>query len=176
VCGRLHRSDEDDLRTADGEGVDRQNPETQLYILRDFCKLYEHEMVEAFVDEGRSGKDPYRPEFQRLMAEAVKEKKRRFDGIVCLRLDRFMRSALYGLQATQELKDANCALIFVKDQIDTSTPGGKFFYTLMLAFAEMEREHHGERVSEGISRRIREGKRWDRSGSTRAYRSKPSPG
>jgi DNA invertase Pin-like site-specific DNA recombinase len=139
-----------------------QNPETQLYILRDFCKLYEHEIVEAFVDEGRSGKDPYRPEFQRLMAEAVKEKKRRFDGIVCLRLDRFMRSALYGLQATQDLKDADCALIFVKDQIDTSTPGGKSFYTLMLAFAEMEREHHGERVSEGISRRIREGKRWGR--------------
>ena len=136
-----------------------QNPETQLLILRDYCRFQGHEIVESFVDEGRSGKDPNRPEFQRMMEEA-KRKTRRFDGIVCLRLDRFMRSALYGLQVTQELKDAGVELVFVKDQIDTSTPGGKFFYTLMLAFAEMEREHHAERVSEGISRRIREGGRW----------------
>lgn len=112
-----------------------------------------------FVDKGRSGKDPNRPEFQEMMVEAER-KNRRFDAIVCLRLDRFMRSALYGLQATESLQQANCDLIFVKDRIDTSTPGGRFFYTLMLAFAQMEREHHGERVSEGICRRIREGGRW----------------
>jgi len=137
-----------------------QNPQTQLLILHDYCHLYGHEIVEEYIDEGRSGKDPNRPRFQELMKEATNKKRRRFEAIICLRLDRFMRSALYGLQATQELKDAECGLIFVKDQIDTTTPGGKFFYTLMLAFAEMEREHHAERVSEGISRRIREGGRW----------------
>lgn len=136
-----------------------QNPETQLMILRDYCRIHDHEIIETFIDEGRSGKDPNRPEFQRLMKEAT-GKRRRFDAIVCLRLDRFMRSALYGLQATQELKDAHCELIFVKDQIDTTTPGGKFFYTLMLAFAQLESEHHGERVSEGIDRYIREGGKW----------------
>lgn len=30
----------------------------------------------------------------------------------------------------------------------------------MLAFAKMKREHHGERVSEGIRRRIKEGGSW----------------
>ncbi|MEM2944627.1 MAG: recombinase family protein [Methanomassiliicoccales archaeon] len=137
-----------------------QNPETQLFILRDYCRIHGHEIVDEFVDEGRSGKDPNRPAFKKMMEEAKDKKHRRFEAIVCLRLDRFMRSALYGLQATQELKEAECDLIFVKDQIDTTTPGGKFFYTLMLAFAEMEREHHAERVREGIQRRIREGGRW----------------
>jgi len=137
-----------------------QDPETQLYILRDYCRIHGHEIVDVFIDEGKSGKDPNRPAFRKMMEEAKDRKRRRFDAIVCLRLDRFMRSALYGLQATEELRKAGCDLIFVKDQIDTSTPGGKFFYTLMLAFAEMEREHHAERVREGIQRRIREGKRW----------------
>jgi len=136
-----------------------QNPETQLFHLREYCQLYDHEITVQFVDEGRSGKDPDRPAFQAMMKEAV-QKKRRFDMVVCLRLDRFMRSALYGLQATEDLRKAGVELVFVKDQIDTSTPGGRFFYTLMLAFAQMEREHHGERVSEGIRRRISEGGSW----------------
>lgn len=137
-----------------------QNPETQLLILREYCELYEHDVVHVFLDEGRSGKDPERPAFQAMMDEAKVKTKRRFQAIICLRLDRFMRSALYGLQATQQLQDVDCGLIFVKDQIDTTTPGGRFFYTLMLAFAQMEREHHGERVSEGIHRRIKEGGSW----------------
>lgn len=137
-----------------------QNPETQLLILREYCEIYEHQVVATFVDEGRSGKDPERPAFKDMMKEATNRSKRRFQAIICLRLDRFMRSALYGLQATQQLQDAQCGLIFVKDQIDTTTPGGRFFYTLMLAFAQMEREHHGERVSEGIHRRLKEGGTW----------------
>ena len=137
-----------------------QNPETQLLFLREYCELYGHEIVEIYVDEGKSGKDPNRPEFQRLMNEATNKRKRRFDAVICLRLDRFMRSALYGLEATESLKEADCGLIFVKEQIDTTTPGGRFFYTLMLAFAQMEREHHGERVSEGIHRRLKEGGSW----------------
>jgi DNA invertase Pin-like site-specific DNA recombinase len=137
-----------------------QNPETQLLFLREYCDLYDHEIVETYIDEGKSGKDPNRPEFQRLMKEAVNKRKRRFDAVICLRLDRFMRSALYGLEATEALKEADCGLIFVKEQIDTTTPGGRFFYTLMLAFAQMEREHHGERVSEGIHRRLKEGGSW----------------
>jgi DNA invertase Pin-like site-specific DNA recombinase len=137
-----------------------QNPETQLLILREYCELYGHEIIAVFLDEGRSGKDPERPAFKDMMEEAGLKTKRRFQAIICLRLDRFMRSALYGLQATQRLHDAECGLIFVKDQIDTTTPGGRFFYTLMLAFAQMEREHHGERVAEGIHRRLKEGGTW----------------
>jgi len=146
-----------------------QNPETQLLILREYCELYDHEVVATYVDEGRSGKDPERPAFQAMMKKAELKTKRRSQAIICLRLDRFMRSAPYGLQATQQLQGAECGLIFVKDQIDTTTPGGRFFYTLMLAFAQMEREHHGERASEGItaaSRRATPGARGDARTST----------
>lgn len=137
-----------------------QSPETQLMFLRDYCKVYNHSIMATFIDEGRSGKDPNRPEFQRMLTEAMDKQHRRFDAIICLRLDRFMRSALYGLQVTQQLRGAGCGLMFVKDQIDTTGPFGQFFYTMMLAFAEMERAQHAERVSEGIQRHIREGGTW----------------
>lgn len=92
-----------------------QNPETQLLFLREYYELYGHEIVETFIYEGKSGKDPNRPKFQRMMAEATNRRKRRIDTVSCLRLDRFMRSALYGLEATEALKKADCGLIFVKE-------------------------------------------------------------
>lgn len=145
-------------RVSTAEEKELQDPETQLMILRDYCKVYEHEITATFVDHC-SGKDPNRPEFSRMM-KAAKLKSRPFDAIICLRIDRFMRSALYGLQATQELQDAKCGLIFVRDQIDTTTPQGQLFYTMQLAFAECERGMIGKRVSEGIQRRLRQGGTW----------------
>jgi hypothetical protein len=34
------------------------------FILKDFFKVMHHQIKVEFVDEGRSGKDPNRPEFQ----------------------------------------------------------------------------------------------------------------
>lgn len=147
-------------RVSTTEEAEMQNPETQLIILRDYCKAMDYEIIEEFVDH-KSGKDPIRPDFQRMMAEATKKRQfRRFDAIVCLRLDRFMRSAYFGLEAVHELEDSKCGLIFVRDHVDTTSPMGKFFFTIMSAFAELERKQTGKRVSEGINRHIREGGKW----------------
>lgn len=145
-------------RVSTDEDRDLQDPETQLIVLRDYCSLYKHEIMQIYVDHC-SGKDPNRPSFKSMMEEATK-KGRTFDAIVVLRVDRFMRSALYGLTTTQQLKEAGCGLIFVRDQIDTTTPQGQLFYTMQLAFAECERGMISRRVSEGIQRRIRQGGRW----------------
>lgn len=146
-------------RVSTTEEAEMQHPETQLMILRDYCRVMEYEIVEEYVDHA-SGKDPNRLEFKRLMDEATKKRGRRFDAIVCLRLDRFMRSAFYGLSAVHELTEAKCGLIFVKDHVDTTSPMGEFFFTIMSAFAELERKQTAKRVSEGISRYIREGNSW----------------
>lgn len=146
-------------RVSTTEEEDMQNPETQLLILRDYCTLMGYESVTEFIDH-KSGKDPDRPAFKLMMEEARKKRGRRFDAIVCLRLDRFMRSAFYGLSAVHELSEAECGLIFVKDHIDTTSSMSEFFFTVMSAFAELERKQTAKRVSEGISRRLREGGSW----------------
>ena len=143
-------------RVSTAEEKELQDPETQLMILRDYCKVYEHEITATYVDHC-SGKDPNRPEFAKMMVATVK--RRPFDAIICS-ASIASCARLYGLQATQELQEAKCGLIFVRDQIDTTTPQGQLFYTMQLAFAECERGMIGKRVSEGIQRRIRQGGSW----------------
>ena len=42
--------------------------------------------------------------------------------------------------------------------IDTGTPQGKFFFTIVGAFAELEREMIRERINLGLARRKKQGK------------------
>ncbi len=53
-------------RISTDEDKELQNPEAQLMVLRDYCKLYEHEMVKVYVDHC-SGKDPNREHFQEMV-------------------------------------------------------------------------------------------------------------
>jgi DNA invertase Pin-like site-specific DNA recombinase len=48
--------------------------------------------------------------------------------------------------------------VSLKEAIDTETPLGKFFFTIVAAFAELERNIIRERVRDGISRARKQGK------------------
>jgi DNA invertase Pin-like site-specific DNA recombinase len=49
-------------------------------------------------------------------------------------------------------------LIATSQNIDTNTPRGKFFFTILSGFAEMEREMIRERIKLGLARRKKQGK------------------
>ena len=67
-----------------------------------------------------------------------------------LKLDRLGRSLAHLLQLLGEF-DANGVRLLVHDMaIDTSTPQGKLFFSMVGAFAEFERGLIGERVSDGL--------------------------
>lgn len=86
-------------RVSTAEEKELQDPETQLMILRDYCKIYGHEITATYVDHC-SGKDPNRPEFSKMM-KAAKLKSRPFDIIICLRIDR-----LHALRSLRAAGDA----------------------------------------------------------------------
>jgi predicted site-specific integrase-resolvase len=65
-----------------------QNPETQLFRLREVAKARGWEIFDEYIDFA-SGKDPNRPQLKRLMADA---KQHRFDMVFITRIDRMMRS------------------------------------------------------------------------------------
>ena len=62
-------------------------------------------------------------------------------GIIVAKLDRFARNVREGLASIQRITDAGGRFICVDQNFDTSTAQGRFFLTLMLAFAELEREN-----------------------------------
>lgn len=72
------------------------------------------------------------------------------DTFVIFKLDRLARSTKQLLIIMEEFKKNKINFISIQNQIDTSTPMGRFFFTVMGAFAEMEAELIRERVIAGL--------------------------
>jgi len=66
-----------------------QNADTQLVALRDYCDRVGYEIEAEYVDNGFSGKDTNRPQFERLLTD-IRTKK--VECVMVYKLDRIGRS------------------------------------------------------------------------------------
>jgi site-specific DNA recombinase len=123
--------------------------------LKKYCQNNNYEIVDIYKDEGVSGAKTSRPELDRLLRDMRLKK---FDAVVCWKFDRLGRSTIHLLQVLEELKNKGIRLIATSQNIDTFTAQGKFFFTILSGFAEMEREMITERIQLGLDRRQAEGK------------------
>jgi len=135
--------------------TDRQNIETQLLPLRDYAARRTIASIVEYVDEDVCGAQPKRPALDQLMRDA---RLLRFDTVIVSRFDRFARSTKHLLLTLEEFDVLGIEFISLHESIDTSTPLGKFFFTVIGAFAELERDIIRERVTAGVLRAQREGK------------------
>ena len=136
-----------------------QSPEMQLIELREYALRRGLNVVEEYVDHGVSGAKGSRPALNRLMADA---KQRRFDVVACWKLDRFGRSVAHVVVALAELEALGITFVSLKDNLDLSTPSGRFMFQIVAAFAELERAMIQERVRAGLQNAKRKGKRLGR--------------
>ena len=125
-----------------------QNCELQLNELRDYIRHRGWENAGEYVDVGWSGAKASRPEFDRLMQDAGR---RRFDVVLCWKLDRFGRSLLNCKAALQQLQAYGVRFIATSQNIDTdeSNPAARFLLHIIMAAAEFERELIRERAIAG---------------------------
>ena len=124
-----------------------QDPELQLAPMREFAKARGWEMAEPYIDHGVSGAKESRPALNRLMADA---KRRKFDGVLVWKFDRFARSTAHLLRALEEFKALGIEFVSLTEGVDTSTPMGKMVFTVLGAVAELERSLIVERVKAGM--------------------------
>ncbi|WP_342535217.1 recombinase family protein [Lysinibacillus sp. FSL K6-1151] len=128
----------------------------QKEALQEYAKLRQIDIVDQYVDEGRSGKSiDGRPKMQQLL-QAAKDQK--FDVVLIYKLDRLSRKTKDSLEIIETLDQHNIQLMSYSENIDTSTPGGKMFYTMLSSFAEMERGTIIDRVKMGMTQRAKQGK------------------
>ena len=73
------------------------------------------------------------------------------DTLVVWKLDRLGRSMRHLVMLTEELRERGVNFRSLTDSIDTSTPMGRFFFHVMGALAEMERELIVERTLAGLA-------------------------
>src|SRR5882762_4451052 len=123
----------------------------QLGELREYVSRRGWQVAGEYVDSGWSGAKASRPELNRLIRDADQ---RKFDAILCWKLDRFGRSLLHCKTALQELQAHGVRFIATSQNIDTdeSNPAARFLLHILMAAAEFERELICERSMAGQKR------------------------
>jgi len=133
-----------------------QNPETQLYALRNFCRDAGWEIHQEYVDRARAKDYKHREAWQQLQKDARQHK---FKSVLVFRLDRAFRSVRECSNLVADWKERGITFKSIKeDIIDTGTSQGWFMLHLMAAMAELESAVIGERVAAGMARARAEGK------------------
>lgn len=102
--------------------------------------------VERVFTDKVSGKNTERPELHKMM-EFVREG----DSLTVESISRFARNTRDLLDLTAALEEKRVQFVSQKENIDTSTPTGKFMLALFGALAQLERENILERQAEGIA-------------------------
>src|SRR5713101_1928020 len=135
-----------------------QEPENQLQELRRYVEARGWASTE-YVDRGVSGAKDRRPALDRLLADA---KRRRFDVVVCWRLDRLGRSLKHLITLLEELQALGVAFVSLAEGIDATTPAGRLQMQILGAIAEFEKGRIVERVRAGLARARAQGQRLGR--------------
>jgi hypothetical protein len=106
----------------------------------------------------RGAKDR-RPALDQVLADA---RRRRFDVLVCWRLDRRGRNLKHLITLLDDLQALGIAFVSLAEGIDATTPAGKPQMHILGAIAEFEKERIRERVLAGLQRARTQGKRLGR--------------
>jgi DNA invertase Pin-like site-specific DNA recombinase len=135
-----------------------QEPENQLQELRRYVGARGWTAVE-YVDRGVSGAKDRRPALDQILTDA---RRRRFDAVVCWRLDRLGRNLRHLITLLDELQALGVAFVSLAEGIDATTPAGKLQMHILGAIAEFERERIRERVLAGLQRARTQGRQLGR--------------
>ena len=109
--------------------------------------------VDCLFKEYESGRKATRTELTKALA-ALKPG----DTFVIFKLDRLARGTQQLLRILEDFEKREINFVSIQNNIDTSTPMGRFFFTIMSAFAEMEAELIRERVMAGLDAARENGK------------------
>ena len=128
-----------DVRGREGPGFISE--EEQFSKSRAYCEAYDHTVIGEGSDLDVCGGVMSRPVFDDFL-ERVQAGDAQ--GLIVARLNRFARSNVGALEAIEAIEAAGGVLISVDEQIDTSTPAGRFLRAILFAAAEWEHERIGE--------------------------------
>ena len=123
-----------------------QNLDTQLDALKRFG-------VDEIVSEKVSGVSKNKQALDSLITSLAAG-----DVLVVIRMDRLGRNTLQLLELVEQLEQKDVHLVILDMNIDTRTPTGKFFLTIMAGFSELDRTMIKEKQRAGIELAKQKGK------------------
>lgn len=141
--------------TGKGESIENQIELCKQYLNTKFEGVSEDEML-IFEDEGYSGKNTNRPEFQKML-KAIRNNEVKI--VACYKMDRISRNLADFMEMYNEFSDYNVEFASKNDEFDTSSSMGRAMLSITMVFAQLERETIAERIRDNMLELAKSG-RW----------------
>lgn len=141
---------------------ERQNLDTQLMPLREFCamrQVYHHENLEVYKEytDTASARDiAHRLAWRELLSDAAKH---RFQSVLVFKLDRAFRSVKDMHDTLSIWETEGISFRSIREEFNTGTAAGRLLMNLLASLAEFELELIRERVKAGMDRAAKTGTR-----------------
>ena len=129
--------------------------EAQYTILEDSCVRKKMAVEAHYKDKDLTGKNTRRPGLKAAMDHACRIK----GVLVVYSLSRLSRSLADAIKLMGRLDAAGADLISITENIDTTSPIGRFVFHLMAALAQLEREQISERTRDALAAYRAQGRR-----------------
>ena len=124
----------------------KQKIDSQVDDIKEYCNNHGID-AEYYVDEGFTGNNTDRPEFNRLQEDVFKG---RVNRIIVSRVNRISRRASEGIRIFDEWLEKDIEIISVKESLNFSGPTGKLTRRLLQIISEWDQEVRREAALKGI--------------------------
>jgi site-specific DNA recombinase len=138
--------------STDDQAKEGYSLKAQKERLEAYCEAQGWTISDLYVDEGHSGRNTQRPEYQRMM-----EQRDSWDTILVLKMDRIHRNSKNFMIMMENLEMWGKKFASMQESLDTSNAVGRFVVDIIQRIAQLESEQIGERTYMGMKQKAESG-------------------